>query len=70
VVRLRKWICGNYTVKGKAGDLRLRVDASFGLAARQDAEGMNELVARADAAMYEQKSAFSKQRSNTKRPAA
>ncbi len=69
VARLRKWICGNYTVKGKAGDLKLRVDASIGLAARQDAEGMNELVARADAAMYEQKSALSRQRSDTKRPA-
>ena len=70
VARLRKWICGNYTVKGKSGDLKLRVDASIGLAACQGAEGMNELIARADATMYEQKSASSKQRSDTKRPAA
>ena len=70
MVRLRKWICGNYTVKGKSGDLKLRVDASIGLAAHQDAEGLNELVARADAAMYEQKSALSKQRSDKQRPAA
>ena len=68
-MRLRKWICGSYTVKGKAGDLKLQVDASIGFAARQGDEGMNELVARADAAMYEQK-ASSKHRSGAKRPAA
>jgi diguanylate cyclase (GGDEF)-like protein len=69
VERLRKWICGNYNAKGRAGDLKLRVDASIGLAAREGNEGMNEIVARADAAMYEQK-ASSKLRSDTKRPAA
>jgi GGDEF domain-containing protein len=28
-VRLRKWICGNYTVRGKAGEVKLRVDGSL-----------------------------------------
>jgi diguanylate cyclase (GGDEF)-like protein len=55
--RLRKWVCGNYSVPGKAGALKLRVDASIGLAAHAAGEGMNELVGRADAAMYEQKAA-------------
>jgi diguanylate cyclase (GGDEF)-like protein len=55
--RLRKWICGNYEVKGKSGALKLRVDASIGLAAYAAGEGIKELVARADAAMYEQKGA-------------
>jgi diguanylate cyclase (GGDEF)-like protein len=55
--RLRKWICGNYEVKGKSGALKLRVDASIGLAAHAAGEEMKELVARADAAMYEQKAA-------------
>ena len=55
--RLRKWICGNYEVKGKSGALKLRVDASIGLAAHVTGEGVKELVARADAAMYEQKAA-------------
>jgi diguanylate cyclase (GGDEF)-like protein len=54
-VRLRKWVCGNYSVPGKTGALKLRVDASIGLAAHAAGEEMNELVGRADAAMYEQK---------------
>ncbi len=55
--RLRKWICGNYEVKGKSGALKLRVNASIGLAAHAAGEEMKELVARADAGMYEQKAA-------------
>lgn len=53
--RLRKWVCGNYDVLGRNGTLKLRVDASIGLAAHEAGEVMNELVGRADAAMYEQK---------------
>jgi diguanylate cyclase (GGDEF)-like protein len=53
--RLRKWVCGNYSVPGKTGTLKLRIDASIGLAAHAAGEGMNDLVGRADAAMYEQK---------------
>src|SRR5208282_6033196 len=53
--RLRKWVCGNYSVAGKTGTLKLRVDASIGLAAHASGEEMNELVGRADAAMYEHK---------------
>jgi diguanylate cyclase (GGDEF)-like protein len=53
--RLRKWVCGNYDVPGKTGTLKLRVDASMGLAAYAAGEEMNALVGRADAAMYEQK---------------
>jgi len=53
--RLRKWVCGNYSVPGKTGTLKLRVDASIGLAAHAAGEGMSEIVGRADAAMYEQK---------------
>ncbi len=53
--RLRKWVCGNYSVPGKNGTFKLRVDASIGLAAHVPGEEMNEIVGRADAAMYEQK---------------
>lgn len=56
-VRLRKWICGNYTVRCKAGEVKVRVDASIGLAERAAGEEMKELLARADAAMYEEKAA-------------
>lgn len=54
-MRLRKWICGNYTVRGKAGEVKLQVDASIGLAERAVGEEMKDLLARADAAMYEEK---------------
>lgn len=57
VVRLRKWICGSYTVRGKAGELKLSVDASIGLAEHGAGEEMKELLARADAAMYRDKAA-------------
>jgi diguanylate cyclase (GGDEF)-like protein len=53
--RLREWVCGNYSVPGKSETLKLRVDASIGLAAHAAGEGMTEVVGRADAAMYKQK---------------
>ncbi len=56
-VRLQKWICGSYTVRGKTGEVKLRVEASIGLAERAPGEEMKELLARADAAMYEKKRA-------------
>lgn len=65
--RLRKWICGNYEVKVKSGALKLRVDASIGLAASAAGEGLKELVARADAAMYEQKAASRRNENSVKR---
>jgi diguanylate cyclase (GGDEF)-like protein len=55
--RLSKWVCGNYTVQGKSGPRKLRVDASIGLAEYLPAETMKDLVARADAAMYQNKAA-------------
>ncbi len=55
--RLSKWICGNYSVQGKSGPQKLKIDASIGLAEHAPGESMKELLARADAAMYEQKSA-------------
>ncbi len=55
--RLRKWVCGNYTVQGKSDAIKMRVEASIGLAAHEDGEAMKELLARADAAMYEEKAA-------------
>jgi len=53
--RLSKWVCGNYTVKSGSGMAKLRVDASIGLAEHAPKETMNELLARADAAMYRNK---------------
>ena len=53
--RLRKWVCGSYTVTGKQGALKLQISASIGLASYAAGETMKDLLARADAAMYEQK---------------
>jgi diguanylate cyclase (GGDEF)-like protein len=55
--RLRKWACGDYKVQGRAGAMKLSVDASIGLAEHGSGETIKELLARADAAMYEQKPA-------------
>jgi diguanylate cyclase (GGDEF)-like protein len=55
--RLSKWVCGNYTVQGKAGPQKLRVDASIGLAEYLPTETMKDLLARSDAAMYQNKAA-------------
>ena len=57
VERLTAWVCGNYTVQHKGSPLKLRVDASIGLAEHEPNEAMKELLARADAAMYQQKGA-------------
>jgi diguanylate cyclase (GGDEF)-like protein len=55
--RLRVWICGSYDVKARGGPLKLKVDASIGLAEKKAGESMKDLLARADAAMYASKSA-------------
>ncbi|MGA2806764.1 MAG: GGDEF domain-containing protein [Terracidiphilus sp.] len=55
--RLREWVCGNYTVQGPSGPIKLRVDASIGLAEHRPRETMKELLARADAEMYKEKAA-------------
>jgi len=55
--RLSKWVCGNYTIPGKSGAQKLRVDASIGLAEHLPDEALKEILARADAAMYRQKAA-------------
>jgi diguanylate cyclase (GGDEF)-like protein len=55
--RLRKWVCGNYTVQASSIPRKLQVDAAFGLAERLAGEAMKELVERADAEMYRDKAA-------------
>ena len=67
--RLRNWICGNYTVPGRTGPCKLRVNASIGLADHREDETIKEVLARADAAMYRDKAA-SRARGNTPKPIA
>jgi len=53
--RLKKWVCGNYTLPGRSGPIKLNVQASIGFAARKSGESVRDLLARADADMYAQK---------------
>ena len=55
VERLRAWVCGNYTLEDAGGGVKLKVEASIGLAGHVAGEAMKELLARADAAMYARK---------------
>jgi diguanylate cyclase (GGDEF)-like protein len=53
--RLRNWICGNYTLQGRGGPVKLHVEASIGLAEHKPEETMKHVLERADTAMYERK---------------
>jgi diguanylate cyclase (GGDEF)-like protein len=55
--RFREWVCGSYTVQGRSGCAKLRVEASIGMAEHLPNEAMKELLARADVAMYRHKAA-------------
>ena len=57
IARVREWVCGDYPVQGKSGLMKLKVVASIGLAEHQANEAMKELLARADADMYQRKAA-------------
>ena len=65
--RLRKWVCGSYTVHGNAETIKLRVDASFGLAEHLPEETLKALFDRADAEMYQNKAASRAQGTSSKR---
>jgi diguanylate cyclase len=67
VDRLQAWVCGSYAVAGKGDPIKIRVDASFGLAERQPEETMKELMDRADAEMYQQKAVFRAQGAGSRR---
>ena len=53
--RMREWVCTKYTLEGGAGPVKLRVQASIGVAERQPGETMKDLIDRADAEMYREK---------------
>ncbi|HTX74926.1 MAG TPA: diguanylate cyclase [Terracidiphilus sp.] len=57
IERVRKWVCGNYTMEqGNSGRLRVGVNASIGLAEFMPPETLERLLDRADSAMYLEKS--------------
>jgi diguanylate cyclase (GGDEF)-like protein len=53
--RVQEWACGNYSVPGKTGGVRLSVQASIGLAEYRPGDTLKDLLGRADSAMYAQK---------------
>jgi diguanylate cyclase len=55
IERVRKWVCGSYTVSAPSGQKKLLLSASIGLAECSPGEKMKELLTRADAEMYEHK---------------
>lgn len=52
IERVRKWVCGQYTLESSSGTLKLNVEASIGLAEWMPPELLQPLLERADAAMY------------------
>jgi GGDEF domain-containing protein len=63
--RLLKWAFGEYTIhlgSGK-GEIKIKVDASLGMAEWKLGEAMEQVVERADAEMYREKALAHKQRS-------
>jgi len=67
IERLRAWVCGDYTVKSRSGATKINVNASIGLAELAPCETMKDLLARADAAMYGRKAAWSSRDSGSRR---
>jgi diguanylate cyclase (GGDEF)-like protein len=57
IERVRKWVCGDYTVCQSTGPRKLPIQASIGLAEFIAPETMKQLLDRADAAMYANKNA-------------
>lgn len=55
--RVREWVCGNYSLHGRSGTMKLRVNASMGIAEYFQGESLKGLIARADAEMYRHKAA-------------
>jgi diguanylate cyclase (GGDEF)-like protein len=53
--RIRKTVCGSYSIQRHSGPMNLIVEASIGLAERVPKESLKDLLARADEAMYRHK---------------
>jgi diguanylate cyclase (GGDEF)-like protein len=65
--RIAEWVCGHYTVQGGCGPAKLKVEASIGLEEHAPNEAMKQLLARADAAMYQRKAGSRRDKSKPDR---
>jgi diguanylate cyclase (GGDEF)-like protein len=55
--RVKKWVCGSYTLQGRSGPVKLQINASIGAAEHRPGETLKELLGRADSDMYKDKAA-------------
>ncbi len=55
VERIQKWVLGDYSVNGPNGPQKVHIDAAVGLAEWTSGRTAREMVAEADAAMYQHK---------------
>jgi len=55
IEQIQKWVCGDYTIQIAGEPCKVKVNASVGVASRRAGETAAELIARADAAMYQEK---------------
>jgi PleD family two-component response regulator len=57
VERVRKWVLGEYSIATSpdASKVKVRIDASIGIAQWQSGQTMQALIASADSAMYREK---------------
>jgi diguanylate cyclase (GGDEF)-like protein len=58
VERLQRWVFGRYTLRLPSGDPNVEMSAALGLVEWKPGEGCKEVLARADALMYQQKTAL------------
>jgi diguanylate cyclase (GGDEF)-like protein len=57
VERMQKWVFGEYTIQlgASKGKVKTRVEASIGIAEWQPGETSQQIIQRADSAMYKEK---------------
>jgi diguanylate cyclase len=62
VQRIQEWVLGSYTVQNLSEDSKIDMSAAVGLAEWQPGETLKEVVARADALMYQEKKRLTQER--------
>ncbi len=55
--RIQKWVCGNYTLQAHGTEIPVQIAASIGVAQWAVGESLEQLLDRADTAMYQKKPA-------------
>ena len=62
--RIQEWVLGSYTVQNLAEESKIDMSAAVGLAEWHPGETFKEVVARADALMYQEKKRLTQERKN------